>query len=248
MKDKLLVLAMTLLCAFGLTACGAKESAPAENLYGITDEDAASYAESVIESVRSIVDQNMQAQYEADVIVAAALKSWSGAADEMGEFVAYAGHDVVMNEDGVVISSTITGTEHDVIVEITLDEDLTLTNVAANVQYSFGELMKNAALNTVLGMGTVFIVLILISLIIYCFSFIPKVQEIFSGKKKKAAAPAETAAPAPVQTAAVEEDLTDDCELVAVIAAAIAASEGAVSTDGFVVRSIRRKSNWKANN
>ena len=41
-----------------------------------------------------------------------------------------------------------------------------------------------------------------------------------------------------------EENLTDDLELVAVIAAAIAASEGAASTDGFVVRSIR-KSNAK---
>ena len=36
------------------------------------------------------------------------------------------------------------------------------------------------------------------------------------------------------------ENLADDLELVAVIAAAIAASQGAVSTDGFVVRSIRK--------
>ena len=39
----------------------------------------------------------------------------------------------------------------------------------------------------------------------------------------------------------VEEAEEDDCELVAVIAAAIAAGEGAVTTDGFVVRSIRRR-------
>ena len=52
--------------------------------------------------------------------------------------------------------------------------------------------------------------------------------------KKEAAV---QAAPAPVATA------EDDGELVAVIAAAIAAAEG-TSTDGFVVRSIkRRKSN-----
>ena len=44
-----------------------------------------------------------------------------------------------------------------------------------------------------------------------------------------------------------EEDVSDDLELVAVIAAAIAASEGAASTDGFVVRSIRRvnKNKWQ---
>ena len=38
-----------------------------------------------------------------------------------------------------------------------------------------------------------------------------------------------------------KEELSDDLELVAVIAAAIAASEGAASTDGFVVRSIKRR-------
>ena len=41
------------------------------------------------------------------------------------------------------------------------------------------------------------------------------------------------------------EELSDDLELVAVIAAAIAASEGAASTDGFVVRSIKRASTNK---
>ena len=46
-------------------------------------------------------------------------------------------------------------------------------------------------------------------------------------------------APTPVG-AAPEANLADDTELVAVIAAAIAAYEGAISTDGFVVRSIRK--------
>jgi hypothetical protein len=51
------------------------------------------------------------------------------------------------------------------------------------------------------------------------------------------------AAPAPVAAPVAEpavEDVTDDGELIAVIAAAIAASEGKTSTDGFVVRSIRK--------
>ena len=51
------------------------------------------------------------------------------------------------------------------------------------------------------------------------------------------------AAPAPVAAPVAEpavENVTDDGELIAVIAAAIAASEGKTSTDGFVVRSIRK--------
>ena len=118
-------------------------------------------------------------------------------------------------------------------------------SVSLNPSSSMGELIGNAALNTLIGMGTVFIVLILISLIISCFNFIPKIQAKFAKRPKKEE----------VKSAAVDntiaqiiekEELSDDLELVAVIAAAIAASEGASSTDGFVVRSIKRAGNkWQ---
>lgn len=241
MKKKLLVLGMALICIFGMTACG--QTAEAVD-YGITDDDAIQYADSVVESILAIVEQGAEAQYADDAIVSSALESWNGALDDIGEVVSIAGHEVTMDKDGVTIDVTVDGSEHDAVVEILLDDELVLTSVTTNVQYSFGELMINAALNTVIGMGTVFVVLILICLIIYCFNFIPKIQAAFS--KKKEAAPAAAPAPAPA-AAPVEEELADDYELVAVIAAAIAASEGAASTDGFVVRSIRRSSKWKSN-
>ena len=56
-------------------------------------------------------------------------------------------------------------------------------------------------------------------------------------KAKKAAE--EAAAPTPATVAAAPVQEADNSELIAVIAAAIAASEG-TSTDGFVVRSIRK--------
>ena len=64
-------------------------------------------------------------------------------------------------------------------------------------------------------------------------------------KKQTAEAPQQTA-PAPVVEEPEDEE-EDDCELVAVITAAIAASEG-TAADGLVVRSIRkvgRQNNWK---
>ena len=105
--------------------------------------------------------------------------------------------------------------------------------------------MARAALNTLIGMGTVFAVLILISVIIACFGFIPKIQAMFTKKADKTEATA-SAATAPVATASVveEEELADDTELVAVIAAAIAAYEG-TSADGFRVRSIKRANTKK---
>ena len=43
-----------------------------------------------------------------------------------------------------------------------------------------------------------------------------------------------------VEEVSEEQDVTDDTELVVVIAAAIAVADG-TTTDGFVVRSIRRR-------
>jgi sodium pump decarboxylase gamma subunit len=92
-------------------------------------------------------------------------------------------------------------------------------------------------------MGTVFVVLIFISCII---ALLPKLTDLITGTGKKKAEPVKeapkAAAPAPV----VEEELVDDLELVAVISAAIAAYTG-TSSDGFVVRSIKRsdRNKWK---
>ena len=69
-------------------------------------------------------------------------------------------------------------------------------------------------------------------------------------KQKEESAPVSdvpASAPAPSAQEEIVEEV-DDLELIAVISAAIAASEQAPA-DGFVVRSIRRrgrKSNWKA--
>ena len=98
--------------------------------------------------------------------------------------------------------------------------------------------MTKAGLNTLMGMGTVFIVLILIAWLIACFNLIPRIQAVFTKKEKKADVAVANAVAQIVENEAVQEE--DDTELVAVIAAAIAASEGAASADGYVVRSIRK--------
>ena len=98
-----------------------------------------------------------------------------------------------------------------------------------------------ALMNTLIGMGTVFLVLIFISFIISLFKYINQADT----KKPVEAAPI---VPAPVieEAEEVEEELVDDTELVAVITAAIAAYAG-TSSEGFQVRSIKRaaRSAWK---
>lgn len=114
--------------------------------------------------------------------------------------------------------------------------------------YSKGELMKQAGMNTLIGMGTVFIVLIFISFIISLFKFLPallaKKPKLPEPKEEKPAAKAE-----PVKAAVGQKtsdgNLMNDAELVAVITAAVYAAAGssgtgAVSKDTLVVRSIKR--------
>lgn len=98
-------------------------------------------------------------------------------------------------------------------------------------------IIGKALLNTVMGMGTVFVVLIFISWVISLFKYLNRPSK-----------PAEKQEAAPVVDNVVtqieeREELSDDSALVAVITAAIAAYEGtsgADSNSGFRVRSIKR--------
>ncbi len=110
---------------------------------------------------------------------------------------------------------------------------------------TLGGKLQQALANTLMGMGTVFIVLIFISLIISLFRYIPAITQKVNQRKAKQAKQLLPVVPqskdAGLKGADAAEDSPEDHqELIAVIAAAIAASEQ-VSTDSFVVRSIRRR-------
>ncbi len=242
MKKIVSILGM-IACMLCLTACGSETAGTSnsDDSTGISEAEAEAYGEQLVKDVDAIVKGGMEAQFAGDTVITAAFDSWKSAATDMGTYQNIIGSVAEIGEDSTVIKVTVSGTLREAEVEILLDQDLALTSVTTNVKYSFGELMVKALMNTAIGMGTVFVVLILISFIISAFVFIPKIQASFSKKgnePQQAVKEAVVSTPAPV--AEPEEDLTDDLELVAVIAAAIAASEGASSTDGLVVRSIRR--------
>lgn len=103
-----------------------------------------------------------------------------------------------------------------------------------------GDKMVRAGMNTLMGMGTVFVVLIFIAFLISRFKYISRLENWFRNRKTKSE-PAAAAIAAEEPAAAEEEaDETDDLALVAVITAALAASLE-TSPDKLIVRSIRRK-------
>lgn len=108
--------------------------------------------------------------------------------------------------------------------------------------------IPQALVNTVIAMGTVFLVLILISFIISLFKFIPVLMDKLT-KKEEPVQPAAQAQPAPApKPAAVQTPAApaDDTQLIAVITAAVAAAmeqDGvSVPADGLVIRSIKKRS------
>lgn len=108
-----------------------------------------------------------------------------------------------------------------------------------NAQVGLGE----ALVNTLIGMGTVFVVLILISIFIFLLKFVPKLFE------KKAASPAPKQEKTAQKKTSVQEQqpvVNNDTQIAAVIMAAIAAQMEAetgvpVSADGLVIRSIKKR-------
>lgn len=241
MKKLLLVLGM-ITCLVGLSACGAVKE---EEVPMMTAADAEELGQQVVETINQYVVLQAQNQIT-DALLLGAVEGWEAAAKDMGNYVGIISTESDITAKDAVIDVKVEGSSHNAVVQIVLDTTHGITGISTNVEYTFGEKMEKAALNTLLGMGTVFVVLILISLIISCFIFIPKLQAKMSKKPNKEEIKA-VAVDHTIAQIIEKEELSDDLELVAVISAAIAASEGAASTDGFVVRSIKRAGNkWQS--
>lgn len=194
-------------------------------------------AEGLTETIIPLSDEEIAGYQEsADEFTASAMEAWDISRNELGELKdgENAETQVEMSGDTYVATVPRVFEKAEANFVYTFDEMGTPVSMSVDVQYPMSVTLQRAGLNTAMGLATVFLMLIFLSFIISLFKYIPKLLE---GKKKeeKAAAPEQAvAAPAeaPVQAA-------DDGELIAVIAAAIAASEG-TSTDDFVVRSIRK--------
>jgi len=264
MKKRILTLICVIACVFGLTACGSAKTytefeqnkldkcqALSECIYEITglltDEDINTltkvYSKHETADVFSTI---MASSYGADVeaklgAFEGMLTTYKQMVSETGGITGTGNVTSAINGKEIVVTQEIFGNECDGQITYTFTNDIFTKfiegNATANTSFAqkmheAGTHMGDAGLNTLLGMGSVFIVLILISLIIASFGLFKKKPEAKKEEVKQVA----------TVTSDETEDLTDDTELVAVIMAAIRAYEGAgaVSADGFVVRSIKK--------
>ena len=219
---------------------------------GISASDRASlesYAQQSIEMIVGMDDAQAEeilhpssilSKYQDSMV--ASVQSWVNAKEELGAYKQILAQDIEVDDD-IVIKTDCEFENGESVVTTTLSlDDLSLVSMEfATAEKTMGQKMEEAVLNTLMGVCVVFAMLFFLSFLISQFKHISKLE---NGLKKKdaPAAPAPAPVAAPVQ--AEEEEVVDDGELIAVIAAAIAAAEG-TTTDGFVVRSIKKSNRNK---
>ena len=200
-------------------------------------------AEGLTDAIVQLKDKDIENYMSSgDDFTTSAMQSWQTSKDELGAKKDSNGETTVtFKDDQYTVTVPLKFEKADANFVYVFDSQGTPTSMSVDVQYGMGKTLQRAGLNTLMGIGTVFVMLILLSLLISLFRFIPnpEAKKAAEAKAAKAAKEAEAAAIAQTAPAQAEENLADDGELVAVIAAAIAAAEG-TTTDGFVVRSIRK--------
>lgn len=215
----------------------------------VTDDEVANYksaAETLISQIAGFSDEEIETYLaQNDAFTTATMESWKGVKDELGAYSSIVSQDVEKDGDVVTISTVaqFEKAKADVVLMLDLGQQM-YTSMTYSVQYSLAANMQRAGMNTLMGIGIVFLMLVFLSFVIGLFKYIEKFQNV--GKKKAAEeAPKAEEAPAPAiaRSEAADEDFADDLELVAVISAAIAAYEN-TSGDSFVVRSIKKSNKW----
>ncbi|MBO5598044.1 MAG: OadG family protein [Oribacterium sp.] len=233
-----------------LAACGSSNNKTVESIdptiKSALEQQAMQYAE---QSIYKLPAEDIQKQIDTafktkDAITYNGLTNYINSMDRLGSFVSVDSAEASKTEDGYRIEIDSTFQQRALKLTLGINEMTgATTEMTFEPVYSMSELMGDAAGNLVVGMGTVFAVLIFIAWIISLFKYIgvfeKKMKEGKETKNKTAApapspAPAPKAAPAPAPAPAASDDTIQ-----AVIAAAIAAyeadTEGSVSdNNGFV--------------
>lgn len=238
MKKILLVLCMMALCLTALAGCSTA-NATADEIEPEIQMALEQGVPQTLQALTSLNDADLEAQIaqatkKKDFVSLGMLQNWQSSKDDLGAYVSGETPTVEISDDGYIARMNTQFANRTCVFSVIVDDDLNLTSVSFTPAYTMGEKMTKAALNTVMGMGVVFAVLILFSVIIYCFRFIGN----FEKGLKKEEAPAPAAAPA--VSAAQQE--ADNCELIAVMSAAIqqASKDTGVAPEGLSVTSVKR--------
>ena len=252
---KVLLIVCSMLCILMVAACGSDEKTvyPGDDIsdseINLMAEDYLTYLQSFTQSGNyeemkdgdfiAVSDMSAIGEVNDLSILKVAADSYADSLNELGAFKGISDRKITRDEESLTVEVVADYEKHQLKMQLVFDEDMVLNSITADLVLTVKEILMKALVNTLLGMGTVFCVLIFISMLISCFKFISKAQNKSKDSKLEAKADNKTQTSPVLET---EADEIDDYELIAVISAAIAVAEG-TSVDGFRVRSIKRAKN-----
>ncbi len=232
-----------------LASCGSSNSNVVEpidpTIKSALEQQAMQYAE---QSIYKLTEDKIQEQIDSayktkDAITYNGLTNYKNDLDRLGSFVSVDNASASKTEDGYRIEIDSTFEKRELKLTLGINEMTgATTEMTFEPVYTMAELMGDAAGNLIVGMGTVFAVLIFIAWIISLFKYIGVFEKKMKESKEAKAnasvpAPAVSIAAAPAPAAAQTPAVSDDT-IQAVIAAAIAAyeadTEGETVGNGFV--------------
>lgn len=279
---RILVAAVILTMAMGLSACGAREYTQLEQnkmqqAVNVTQQIIMPFmldfynSDSYYDNMQQYDVHELEYMYETTYAsygltadgsaLKNGMRTFNEGKAELGELTnadSYS-YDVKIDGDRIIVYVDLIGSATDkkgklrtAQAEIIYDNDIMmkLEGCVLNVNHGTGEMMERAALDTLIGMGTVFIVLIIVCFIIWALGAIPKLQAKKAKQRETATAGAESAEKPLIDmsalgagTSVADASVGADEEIAAVIAAALAAatSETGAARNGLYVRSIIRQ-------
>lgn len=256
---KLVSLLLSLACVLAMSAVSVFAESNSTPAYlpveESTLENMLTTSEALIDELCAYGDEELEALKASEYqFTSRAVEAWQSTKDELGALVSYDTEDSSYEVEGEFVTCTIPAEFEKnpatirVFWNMASQQATQATDMTFTVESSKSELMGEAGMNTVVGLVTVFAVLIFLILVIMAFGKMGGNKNQEPAKEKKAAPAPAPAAPAAAPVVAAQPQ--DDIELQIVLGMAIAMYEqetGAAGGDGYVVRSIRknRKNNWK---
>ena len=178
---KFLSLVCMITCIFGLTACGSEETYTdyeqrkmdtaiqiatqyvIPSLENFEDEATLeSFSEYTADEVAYMVQENVGITVDG-YAYKTAIESFNSAKKTIGGITAVGDADATIDDDQIIVHVDVTGANQNAQAEVIFSNDmfLSMESAALNPVESMGGLMTKAALNTLIGMGTVFVMLII---------------------------------------------------------------------------------------
>lgn len=114
------------------------------------------------------------------------MESWKGVKDELGAYSSIVSQDVEKDGDVVTISTVaqFEKAKADVVLMLDLGQQM-YTSMTYSVQYSLADNMQRAGMNTLMGIGIVFLMLVFLSFVIGLFKYIEKFQNVARRKPQR---------------------------------------------------------------